>query len=144
MVMKHTICRDCHNQTVRLAEAQKAQIKLHAEAAYPNEAVGALIGTASGCQMVVPAANIATQPDRFEVAPPEALKILNEAEKLDQEVIGWYHSHPDHPAVPSPHDQPLLDQGLLMLIATVQNGIVTEMRCWQQGEHGLLEVEVTE
>ncbi len=55
---------------------------------------------------LVPAANIlaAERPDRFEIDPRTRLTAMREAEVEGLEMIGHYHSHPDHPAQPSATD----------------------------------------
>lgn len=85
-------------------------LRAHGEEAYPNECCGALLGehTHDGWRVVslVRAINSATHSAhrRFEIAPTELVRIVRDARGCGLEVAGFYHSHPDHPAEPSPTD----------------------------------------
>jgi proteasome lid subunit RPN8/RPN11 len=74
----------------------------HSEETYPVEACGILIGKASGSKKTVKRArrtrNILNSESRYQVDPAEQLKAFEESEKRDQQVLGFYHSHPDSPA----------------------------------------------
>jgi len=90
---------------VRLSAAVYAAIRAHGEETYPNECCGALLGRISegeGWQIeaAVRAGNARTDAarNRYEIAPAELVKIERKARGLRMEIIGFYHSHPDHPA----------------------------------------------
>lgn len=79
-------------------------LRRHGEVAYPNEACGVLVGVGHGghrvVRRVVPCHNArADSPaDRYHIDPRELLGLEREARARGEEVVGFYHSHPDHPA----------------------------------------------
>jgi proteasome lid subunit RPN8/RPN11 len=85
-------------------------LRAHAEEAYPHECCGALVGrpVADGWRVdsLVRATNARTEAaiDRYEIAPAELVKIAREARRRGLEIAGFYHSHPDHPALWSSTD----------------------------------------
>jgi proteasome lid subunit RPN8/RPN11 len=79
------------------------RLRLHGEAAYPDECCGVLVGTASGESRTVietvAMANISASPrNHYEINPREMVRFLCDAQAPGKEVLGFYHSHPDHPA----------------------------------------------
>jgi proteasome lid subunit RPN8/RPN11 len=85
----------------------------HGEGGYPHEVCGLLLGRSeagSGMRRVVearPAANLNLEraADRYELSPADFLRIEQEARSRQLEVVGVYHSHPDHPSRPSETDR---------------------------------------
>jgi len=107
-----------------------------AEAAYPKECCGLLIGRDDGAgalvvTRIVESENLAAGDahDRFEVDPQVRFNVMRE---LDEEteggrprhrIIGHYHSHPDHPAQPSEHDLEMaFEPDLVWIIVSVVDG----------------------
>lgn len=111
-----------------IAPAGLAAVRAAAEAAYPHECCGLLIGRREGEDVAVtriaPSANLAAEPARrFEIDPQLWLDLVHALEASGEEVVGCYHSHPDHPAEPSPRD--LADawgEGAVWLIVAVEAG----------------------
>ncbi|MGD0732029.1 MAG: M67 family metallopeptidase [Terracidiphilus sp.] len=95
---------------LRLNRALFADLRAHGEQTYPHECCGALLGrsTAEGWLVLatVPAGNTRTDSahNRYQIAPGELIKIEREARRQGLAVAGFYHSHPDHPAMWSPTD----------------------------------------
>ena len=94
--------------------AQK--IRAHGAETYPHECCGALLGRDSEAthpnvdrevRALFPLVNRRDDSprNRFSVAAEDVLDADKAAEQQGLEVIGWYHSHPDHPARPSQYDQ---------------------------------------
>ncbi|MDA8052791.1 MAG: M67 family metallopeptidase, partial [Deltaproteobacteria bacterium] len=85
-------------------------IKKHAAEIFPYEACGGLLGRLEGDDKVIvkvyPAENrfgkIAW--DSFEIEPKDMLEMDKISRKENLEIIGFYHSHPNHPAIPSSFD----------------------------------------
>ena len=106
----------------------------HAEAAYPHECFGFLLGRfgEGGIQAVLPAknANTSRPHDRYEMDPLEFLQAQTEAEGWGGEVVGFYHSHPDHPSAPSEYDRKMAWEGYLYLILSVRGGKFHDARAW--------------
>jgi len=96
--------------TVRISEGLLEEIRRHGESAYPAECCGALAGRVrrSGDKEVVrlaPAVNRRTDdPHRYLIAPDDLRRLEREVRAEGLEIVGYYHSHPDHPAVPSAYD----------------------------------------
>lgn len=101
-----------------------------AEAAYPAECCGLLVGRggqALHVTQVVPAVNLlAHLPDRFEIDPKRQFEIMRSLRNSPDRIIGHYHSHPDHPAEPSPRDLAMAhDPDMVWLITSVVSGQAT-------------------
>lgn len=89
-----------------LTDAQAAALIAHALADAPREACGAIVGRDGVAARIVPIANTADDPVRHYLMEPSALaRVLIGAEREGLSVIGWYHSHPDGEAIPSPADR---------------------------------------
>src|ERR1700744_2740387 len=80
-------------------------LRAHGEETYPNECCGVLLGknVAGGgnhVQQIVRAGNTRTDAahNRYHIAPQELVKIQRQARGLGLDIVGFYHSHPDHPA----------------------------------------------
>lgn len=95
---------------LKITRAIYGAIRAHGEETYPHECCGALLGrpTAEGWRIEasVKAGNIRTDSahNRYQIAPAELVKIEREARKMGLTIVGFYHSHPDHPAQWSPTD----------------------------------------
>lgn len=94
-----------------LTPHQLAAIVRHAETAYPNEACGLLVGERKRMGVLavtraVESRNLArgNRRDSFEVDPALRFGLERELRGTREAIIGHYHSHPDHPARPSPRD----------------------------------------
>lgn len=114
-------------------------IKAHAEADYPHECGGLLLGLLgpdSGKTVVetLPmnnSADVATRHDRVLIDPRDLLRADQEARRKGLDVIGYYHSHPDDEAVPSQFD---LDHALPVwsyIIVSVRDGKAVDWNSWQ-------------
>ena len=86
------------------------ELRAHAEDAYPHECCGVLVGAAGvegwTVAYAVRATNSRTDTpqNRYAIAPLELVKIVREARGHNLEIAGFYHSHPDHPAMWSQTD----------------------------------------
>ena len=95
-----------------ISERDLAAIRAHAESTYPEEGCGLLVGPSAPGEVrrvlrVEPTANRATEERRRRyVIPPDVLRDAEaRMEGRGESVIGIFHSHPDHPAVPSSFDR---------------------------------------
>ncbi|HLA77438.1 MAG TPA: M67 family metallopeptidase [Vicinamibacteria bacterium] len=123
-----------------------ATILNHARQGYPLEVCGVLLGrrtlNARTVEEVVPVPNReAENPEvRYQIAPEDVIRIQREARETGREILGYYHSHPDHPARPSETDRLLAAQGLsdgvLHLIVGVEAGRIAETTAWVFEEQG--------
>lgn len=93
-----------------LSEEIYAAIRLHGEETYPQECCGVLLGhSADGANEVVAAVragNMRTDSahNRYQIAPQELVRIQRVGREQGLDIVGFYHSHPDHPALWSPTD----------------------------------------
>jgi Predicted metal-dependent protease of the PAD1/JAB1 superfamily len=85
-------------------------LRAHGEETYPNECCGVLLGKSdpdgNHVRQIVRAGNTRTDSahNRYNIAPIELVKIQRQARSLSLDIVGFYHSHPDHPAQWSPTD----------------------------------------
>lgn len=110
----------------------------HLEAAYPNEGAGLLLGTASENGKAVDAILTlenrwegAEQYHRFLLSPQDMLAGEKEAARRGLDVIGIFHSHPDHPAEPSGFDRDWALPWYSYIITTVEGGRAVRHRSWR-------------
>ena len=108
-------------------------IRGHGVDTYPNECCGALIGDNGVVQHVTPLANVTEEGARrrFLVRPADYKFVEDEARRLNQELLGFYHSHPDHPARPSQYDLDHAFPFFWYVIVSVQEGQPKDMTVWQ-------------
>ena len=92
-------------ETIRLPASVRAAMIAHAQEEAPNECCGLLIGTSGSVEDAARAPNIDPEPTRRYLLDPAAHVDANRSLRgTGREVIGCYHSHPRHPAIPSPSD----------------------------------------
>jgi proteasome lid subunit RPN8/RPN11 len=72
--------------------------------------------------------------ERFWIAPQDLLAAQRYARDHQMNIVGIYHSHPDHPAVPSESDRLLAWSEYSYLILSVQAGVLAAHRCWMLDE----------
>jgi proteasome lid subunit RPN8/RPN11 len=120
---------------IKIPSRHARRIELEAEAAYPGECCGLLAGRADGgilrVTRVVPSPNILADAagDRFEVDPQIRFDLMRRLRGTVETLIGHYHSHPNHPALPSAHDlEKALEPGLFWLIVSVTGGTATDIK----------------
>jgi proteasome lid subunit RPN8/RPN11 len=89
---------------LKLSQSVYAAVRLHGEQTYPHECCGVLLGAMDGDGRVVSSAvrcgNTRTDSpqNRYHIDPRELVKIQREGREHGEEIVGFYHSHPDHPA----------------------------------------------
>ena len=109
----------------------------HAAMSYPDECCGVLIGRALGGSTVVEHLLSASNErndsrhNRYLINPETVLAAHKEARALGLDVVGYYHSHPDHPARPSEFDREHAWPGVSYLIVSVEKGNVADSRSWR-------------
>jgi proteasome lid subunit RPN8/RPN11 len=118
---------------LKLTEAIYAAIRRHGEATYPHECCGVLLGlTANGLNEVheaVEAGNTRTDSahNRYHISPRELIGIQRQGRGRGLDIVGFYHSHPDHPAQWSKTDFAEAHWlGCSYVITAVTNGIAQQ------------------
>jgi proteasome lid subunit RPN8/RPN11 len=118
---------------VRLAAAALAAIRREAARAYPHEGCGALIGPAQGDvteTLALPNQEQGSPRVRFTISPKDYLETEASADARGLTLLGFWHSHPDHPARPSQTDRSFAWPGLLTLVIAVERGEPGELTAW--------------
>ena len=118
------------------------KIRAHGAETYPHECCGALLGRDSELESqdavrevlgLFPLINRRDDSprNRFSVTAEDVLNADKAAQAQGLEVVGWYHSHPDHPARPSQYDRDHAWPWYSYIIVSVQNGASQEMTSWR-------------
>lgn len=101
-------------------------IQAHGAEGYPNEICGVLVGpTGEGrATEAKRARNIIVErsKDRYEIDPRDHIRIQREADSAGLDIVGYYHTHPDHPAQASVFDTERAWAGYVYLIVAVHQG----------------------
>lgn len=124
---------------VALTAAQLRAIEAHGESTYPHEGAGFLLGRLDGSdrltvERVLPVTNQRepeAQHNRYELSPLDFLRAEREAAAAGVELVGVFHSHPDHPARPSEFDREHAWPAFAYLITSVQGGRAEVTRAWR-------------
>ncbi len=93
-------------RTLIITAGVDAAVRAHGEETYPHECCGALVGRGDAVTAIVALPNTTEEwpRRRFMVRPADYQLAERRATELGGELLGFYHSHPDHPARPSQYD----------------------------------------
>ncbi|MEE8185359.1 MAG: M67 family metallopeptidase [Thermodesulfobacteriota bacterium] len=118
---------------IYINEQLYTEIKDHAMDVYPSEGCGVLVGTGDRVLKIYRVENINKERanDRYEIDPSDILRIEKEASNESQDIIGFYHSHPDHPDMPSDFDRERAWPDYRYIIISVRNGTEVSIRSWK-------------
>jgi proteasome lid subunit RPN8/RPN11 len=125
---------------VKIARAAMEEIRSHGAEGYPHEICGVMIGprgdkTVSEVRrarnMVVERAR-----DRYEIDPRDHIRIQREADAEGMDIVGYYHSHPDHPAQASRFDTERAWSGYVYLIVAVHEGTSVDANAFVADKDG--------
>lgn len=107
-------------------------IRRHGEETFPHECCGALIGGDGRVTAVVPLPNTTEEGPRrrFMVRPSDYRVAEQQAAQAGAELLGFYHSHPDHPARPSQYDLDHAWPTFAYVIVSVMAGAARDMTVW--------------
>lgn len=136
--------------TLKISPELAAKIRQHGEESYPHECCGALLGrdpageatTSRGAGgplasrelfALFPLINRRDDSprNRFSVASDDVRAAEKAAHLQGMEVVGWYHSHPDHPAEPSEFDREHAWPWYSYVIVSVAQGVPENMTSWR-------------
>ena len=123
---------------IRLSQALQQSIFKQMEATFPNEGGGFLLGTKRGndvlIQDVIQVENVfetEEQYHRYAMTPQNWMKMEDEADARHLTLVGYYHSHPNHVAIPSEYDREHALPNFIYIITSVMNGEAVEMLVWE-------------
>jgi len=122
-----------------LASELETNIRIAGEAAYPDECCGVLMGdidndgnkTVRRTEAINNAREDGEKYHRFLITPEDMLHAEQTARAAKLEVIGFYHSHPDHPAYPSEYDKDHALPFYSYAIVSVEKGKAKELASWE-------------
>jgi len=136
--------------TLKMSTEISQKIRQHGAQTYPHECCGALLGRDAASDDGTAAPGGAQPPlreilalfplvNRREDSPHNRFSVtaedVRDAEKAAREkkldVVGWYHSHPDHPARPSQYDREHAWPWYSYVIVSVADGKPAEMTSWR-------------
>jgi proteasome lid subunit RPN8/RPN11 len=127
--------------TLRILPRAYTHIVSHVENSYPEEGAGFLLGCIEGdlriVEVVLPQENTfgTTQRHRrYMIGPSDMLQAERFAEERGFEILGIFHSHPDHPAEPSSFDLEWSLPWFSYLITSVNEGKADSTRSWRLNE----------
>lgn len=126
---------------IYFSNAQIGLIRRHGAACYPNECCGFLLGTSIENDRIVravrPVSNVfdeALQAKRYLIEPKDVWEMEQNARAAGFDILGVYHSHPDHPAQPSEYDRDHAWPSFSYLIVSIMNGRPREVYSWLLSE----------
>lgn len=119
--------------TLELPEPIRKAIRCHGQETYPHECCGALIGRGIRVSETMALANTTDEGPRrrFLVSSADYRLAEGRAAGSDRELLGFYHSHPDHPARPSQHDLAHAWPFFAYVILSVRGGEPTDLTAWR-------------
>ena len=122
---------------LKLRRVLRREIEENASNEYPNESCGLLIGGRNGVETVVESVTAALNlnseraHDRYVLDPDDFARADRIAAAHDLDVVGIWHSHPDHPAEPSQTDLDAAWPGYSYVIVSVTKGRAGTVRSWR-------------
>jgi proteasome lid subunit RPN8/RPN11 len=141
---------------LKLGRGHVEEIRRHGARDYPNECCGVLLGLSEEDEKevreVVPLHNLRRDPERaqkilpldepekesernrFLIDPLEQLRVEKDARARGLEVVGYYHSHPDHPPRPSQYDREHAWPWYSYVVVSVVQGQASHVTCWSLTE----------
>ena len=132
---------------ITLTAAVDAAIRGHGRETFPHECCGALLGTAGVVREAYALPNTTEEGPRrrFLVRPDDYRVAEQRARQAGLELLGFYHSHPDHPARPSQYDLDHAWPSFSYVIVSVIAGADTKLTSWQlQADRSAFDEETVE
>lgn len=124
---------------IRIDKNRLEEIRAHGVRDYPYECCGLLIGRFGPDAKIVdetyPISNArdeSAKRNRFLITPEELLRGERYARDKDLEIVGFYHSHPDSPAVPSQYDLEHAWPTYSYIIVSTRANDTTDLFSWEQ------------
>lgn len=121
-------------------------MRAHTEATYPDEGCGFFFGADGDQRTVTHVVKVTNAREgdrrrRFSIDPGDYRQAEKYAADHDLDLLGVYHSHPDHPAEPSEHDRKVAMPFFSYVIVSVREGTSAELRSWRLNEQRQFEEE---
>jgi proteasome lid subunit RPN8/RPN11 len=121
-----------NDRRLTISAAVDEAIRRHGEETYPHECCGALVGNGAFATGIVALPNTTEEGPRrrFLVRPSDYRLAERQATELGGALLGFYHSHPDHPARPSQFDLDHAWPTFAYVIVAVASGTARDMTVW--------------
>ena len=123
--------------TVKLNKALQQQIFGQMEGTFPNEGGGFLLGQTNVDGIIIKDITQVEntfeedeQYHRYAMTPQDWMRLEDEADEKGLLLVGYYHSHPNAPAIPSIYDRDHALPNFVYIITSVQDGKAVDMRVW--------------
>lgn len=123
---------------VTLDQALQRRIADQMQQSYPNEGGGFLLGHLRGDSVsiveIIQVENVfdaQEQYHRYAMTPQDWMHLEDQADARGLTLVGYYHSHPDSPAVPSVYDRDHALPNFVYLITSVHKAQAVDMRAWR-------------
>lgn len=133
---------------IQLYPSARQIMETDARNAYPDECCGFMYGAEAAdgnrdVTVAVPVHNSATEnrKRRFEVSAKDYMQAERYAIDNNLQLLGVYHSHPNHPAIPSEHDRVAAQPWFSYVIISVIDGQVDHSRSWRLNDNNQFEEE---
>jgi proteasome lid subunit RPN8/RPN11 len=148
--------------TIVFSSEQLQAISAHAESVYPEECCGILLGKPDKLDRavveVILTVNIWEQPElvnpvninteidrtkhsRYTIDPKDIFLAQKRAREINLDLIGFFHSHPDYPAIPSKCDRDQAWEVYSYPIVSVIKGKVSDIQSWILDDNGIFQSE---
>ncbi len=127
------------NSQVQIDPAALEVIYKHAREAFPDECCGFMYGGEQNGRQITVARRVGNakegdQRRRFEISPLDYMQAERYALENDLELLGIYHSHPQHPAIASVHDLEKAMPYFSYVIVSVLDGEIDDIKSWKLQE----------
>lgn len=123
---------------IHLSKTLQAQIFEQMQGTYPNEGGGFLFGQSGDgfieIKNITQVENVFEEEEQFHryaMTPQDWMRLEDEAEEQGLELVGYYHSHPDSPAIPSVYDRDHALPNFVYIITQVNDGEAVDMKVWR-------------
>ncbi|MCY4464166.1 MAG: M67 family metallopeptidase [Chloroflexi bacterium] len=123
---------------IHISHDLQREISEQLEATYPNEGGGFLLGRGEADQVqivdIIQVDNVfdeAEQHHRYAMRPQDWMRLEDMADERGLSLVGYYHSHPDSPALPSEYDREHALPNFVYIITAVMMAQASDMRAWQ-------------
>jgi proteasome lid subunit RPN8/RPN11 len=127
---------------VHLSAAAESRLRELGEAAYPNEGCGVMIGRADATPVAIESVtsgrNLVTDRshDRYLLDPGDIVSAERSAREQGMDIVGFWHTHPDHPAWPSQFDADHAWTDYVYVICRVAAGVCEQINAFSLPEMG--------
>ena len=125
---------------MRITRRAYEEVRAHAAEGYPYEICGILIADGAGEPVSqtrrVRNTMVERARDRYEMDPRDQIRVQRECDAAGLEIVGYYHSHPDHPAQASITDSRRSWAGPAYLIVSCVQGEVVDGNVFRAGRDG--------